>query len=60
MFGEGNYTAAREFRKDEENFVRANRSRIPQMGREAEAALDGPEGEELRAAEAETRAHGRE
>jgi hypothetical protein len=59
IFGEGNYTAAREFRKDEEDFVRANRSRIPAMGREAEAALEGPEGDDLRRAEAEARAHNR-
>jgi hypothetical protein len=59
IFGEGNYTAAREFRKDEEDFVRANRSRIPAMGHEAEAALEGPEGDDLRRAEAEARAHNR-
>lgn len=60
VIGEGNYTAAREFRKDEEAFVRANRSRIPQMGQDAEAALDGPEGGELRRAEDEARAHARD
>ena len=60
VVGEGNYTAAREFRKDEEAFVRANRARIPQMGKEAEAALEGPEGGELRRAEDEARAHARD
>lgn len=60
IIGEGNYTAAREFRKDEEAFVRANRGRLPQMGREAEVALDGPEGDELRQAEDEARAHARD
>jgi hypothetical protein len=58
VIGEGNYTAAREFRKDEEAFVRANRSRIPEMGKEAERALEGPEGNDLRQAEEEARAHG--
>ncbi|HSM96043.1 MAG TPA: hypothetical protein VLT91_08370 [Rhizomicrobium sp.] len=60
VIGEGNYTAAREFRQDEEAFVRANRSRIPEMGRQAEAALEGPEGGELRRAEDEARAHARD
>jgi len=60
VIGEGNYTAAREFRRDEEAFVRANRSRIPEMGKDAERALEGPEGDELRAAEQEARAHGHE
>jgi hypothetical protein len=60
IIGEGNYTAAREFRKDEEAFVRTNRGRIPQMGKEAEAALEGPEGDGLRLAEDEARAHARD
>jgi len=60
VIGEGNYTAAREFRKDEESFVRANRSRIPEMGKEAERALEGPEGNDLRRAEEEARSHGHE
>jgi hypothetical protein len=60
VIGEGNYTAAREFRKDEENFVRANKARIPEMGREAERALDGNEGPSLRAAEEEARSHAHE
>lgn len=60
VIGEGNYTAAREFRRDEEAFVRDNRSRIPQMGRDAEAALEGPEGDTLRRAEDEARSHARD
>ncbi|HEY8948607.1 MAG TPA: hypothetical protein VIM56_06960 [Rhizomicrobium sp.] len=60
VIGEGNYTAAREFRRDEEAFVRANRSRIPEMGKAAERALEGPEGDDLREAEQEARAHGHE
>ncbi|MGN6514262.1 MAG: hypothetical protein ACTHLR_00295 [Rhizomicrobium sp.] len=58
--GEGNYTAAREFRKDEENFVRANKARIPEMGKEAERALEGSEGASLRQAEEEARSHARQ
>ena len=60
IIGEGNYTASREFRQDQEAFVRANRSRIPQMGKDAETALEGPEGDELRQAEDEARAHARD
>lgn len=60
VIGEGNYTAAREFRKDEQNFVRANKARIPEMGKEAERALEGSEGASLRQAEAEARSHAHE
>ncbi len=45
------------FRTKEEAFVKANRSKIPALGKAAEAALDGPEGAELRAAEAEAANH---
>lgn len=57
VFGEGNYTAAREFRRDETNFVRRNRNRIPALGEKAEQALEGPQGAELEEAENEARAH---
>jgi hypothetical protein len=56
--GEGNYTAARNFRKKQTAFVKRNEAKIPEMGKEAQMALDGPQGGELRAAEAETREHG--
>ena len=55
--GEGNYGASRRFRKSEETFVKANRSKIPELGKAAEAALEGPEGTELRAAETEAANH---
>jgi len=55
-FGEGNYKASQRFRKSEEAFVERNRGDIPAMGKEAEAALEGPEGVELIEAETETRA----
>jgi hypothetical protein len=59
VLGEGNYTASREFRKDETAFIRRNRDRIPAMGEEAEAALEGNEGAALRPAEdrARSRSH---
>ena len=55
-YGEGNYKASQRFRKSEETFVERNRGSIPAMGREAEAALEGPEGVELIEAETEARA----
>jgi hypothetical protein len=57
-FGEGNYKATQRFRKSEETFIARNRKKIPKLGKDAEAALEGPEGKDLRAAEAESRARG--
>ena len=57
IVGEGDYQASRKFLNDEANFVKRHNSEIPQMGKDAEAALDGPQGAELRAAEAEARSH---
>jgi hypothetical protein len=57
VFGEGNYTASREFRDQETKFVRRNKSKIESMGEEAEAALEGAEGGELEQAEEEARSH---
>ncbi len=56
-WGEGNYTAAENFREGEEKFVRDNRDRIPELGRSAKTALDGKEGEALRKAESDARGH---
>jgi hypothetical protein len=50
IVGEGDYAATRAFDKDQASFVKRNKSKIPQMGREAEQALSGPEGESLKAA----------
>ena len=50
--GEGNYDAARRFRKEEMEFVKSGK--VEQKAREAEEALDGPEGEELERARRET------
>ncbi len=51
-FGEGNYKASKRFRASEEAFVKKNKAKIPALGKAAEAALEGSEGDELRAAEA--------
>jgi hypothetical protein len=59
-FGEGNYTASRNFRKKETSFIDNNRDLIAKKAKEAEAAIDGPEGAELEAAREETAAHGQE
>jgi hypothetical protein len=57
MVGEGDYQASRSFLKDQADFVKRHSSEIPGMGKDAEAALDGPEGGQLRAAEDEARGH---
>jgi hypothetical protein len=57
IVGEGDYQASRSFLKDEANFVKRHSAEIPAMGKEAEAALEGPEGAALRAAEDEARSH---
>ena len=55
--GEGDYQASRKFLKDEANFVKRHNGEIPQMGKEAGAAMDGPQAAELRAAEDDARSH---
>jgi hypothetical protein len=57
-FGEGNYKASQRFRKSEETFIARNRKKLPKLGKAAEDALDGPEGKDLMAAEAESRSRG--
>jgi hypothetical protein len=54
--GEGNYEATRKFDKDERAFVK--KGHIEEKAREAERALDGPEGEALERARRETAAKG--
>jgi hypothetical protein len=49
--GEGNYDAARKFDAEERAFVK--KGGIEQKAKEAEAALDGPEGEDLERARKE-------
>ena len=52
IVGEGDYAATRNFDKDQAGFVEKNKANIPAMGKDAEKALDGPEGDSLRDAEA--------
>ena len=52
IIGEGNYTASRNFRRKQTDFVKRNRAKIAKLGKAAEDALAGPQGNELRAAEA--------
>ncbi len=52
--GEGNITAAREYNKKTEEFVASGK--VKEAAKKAEEALEGPEGDELRAAEAKGKA----
>jgi len=56
-FGEGNYKASKRFRAKEEAFVKRNRSKIPAMGKAAEAELEGPKGADLMKAAADAASH---
>jgi hypothetical protein len=58
--GEGDYAASRSFLKDQSGFVAKNKAKIPAMGKAAEAAWDGPQGDELREAEATAAARSRD
>ncbi len=49
--GEGNYDAARDYRRDTEAFVAKKDKDIPKMAKDAEDALEGSEGADLRHAE---------
>lgn len=60
VIGEGNYTASRNFRNEETSFIRNNRAEIAAKAKEAERALEGPEGDELRRADEESGARGQE
>lgn len=57
VLGEGNYTASRRFREEQTGFVKRNKAKIASMGEAAEAALEGSEGDALRAAEQEAASH---
>jgi len=50
--GEGNYDAARKFDAEERAFVKSGQ--VEQKAKEAEEALDGPEGADLERARQET------
>ena len=50
--GEGNYDAGRRYQKEQHEFAKSGK--VEPKAREAEDALDGPEGEELERARRET------
>lgn len=60
IMGEGDYAASRAFDKDQAGFVKKNKAKIPALGQAAEKALEGPEGDSLRAAEATAAARSRD
>jgi len=49
--GEGNYRATRDYGKRTERFLDAHGNEVEDLARQAEQALDGEEGDELRRAE---------
>jgi hypothetical protein len=57
--GEGSYAATRNFDKKQQKFVSKHKADIPKMGKDAEDALDGPEGDKLRKAEEKAKAKAR-
>jgi hypothetical protein len=60
MVGEGDYAASKNFLKDQSSFVAKNKAKIAGLGKAAEKALDGPEGDGLREAEATAAARSRD
>ena len=54
--GEGNYDAARKFDQKQRDFI--EKGEVEKKAREAEEALDGPEGAELEKARRDTAAKG--
>lgn len=53
--GEGNRTAARNYNREQQNFVR--KGKVGEKAHEAKEAVEGKEREELERAEAEGRRH---
>ena len=51
--GEGDYVSARKYQQEQTAFARKT-GEVARKAHEAEAALEGPEGEELERARAET------
>ncbi|HMI97194.1 MAG TPA: hypothetical protein VK479_11825 [Micropepsaceae bacterium] len=49
--GEGDYKAARDYKRDIDKFVKDKGRVIPDLAKEAESAVEGPEGPELARAE---------
>jgi len=59
VHGEGNYAASRDYDERTEKFIAAKKSEIPKYAKDAEKALEGPEGKELKAAEEKGKAKAR-
>ena len=57
--GEGSYTATRNYDRGTEKFIAKNKGKITKMAKDAEKALEGPEGKSLRAAERKAKAKAR-
>jgi hypothetical protein len=49
--GEGDYRSARAYQRDIKDFMKSKSGEISHMARDAEKALEGPEGKELKKAE---------
>ena len=49
--GEGNYRATRDYNRRTERFLDEHGNEVEDLARQAEQALDGEEGDELRRAE---------
>lgn len=56
--GEGSRTAARKFNKDENEFAKSGK--VDKAAEDAKKAVEGTEGDKLREAEKEGRAHAKE
>jgi hypothetical protein len=59
VHGEGNYAASRDYDKRTEKFISEKKSEIPKYAKDAEKALEGAEGNKLRAAEEKGKAKAR-
>lgn len=57
--GEGSYSGTREYKQRTERFLDEHGNEVEDLAREAEQALDGAEGDELRRAEEEGKAPAR-
>lgn len=58
--GEGSYEGTREYDERTKAFLDKKGKDVPQLARDAADALDGKDGDELRKAEAEAKAHGQD
>ena len=56
--GEGNREAGRIYNKEQQAFV--EEGKVEEAAKEAKAAVEGPEGEELKKAEEEGKSHAKE